>query len=146
MLNELLHEATPVILHEDDLNSMLYSVENRSPFLDSRLFSFAYSIPARYLICNGYAKFVLREALQGILNDQVRLERRKRGFNVSINSIIDLKDMKLRNWLLDSSSALADLVDLSQIEPLLDLDPAPNHYGKFIFNLVNTRMFLEQNG
>ena len=45
MLNELFHEATPVILHEDDLNSMFYSIENRSPYLDSNLFKFSYSIP-----------------------------------------------------------------------------------------------------
>ena len=34
MLNELFHEAVPVILHEDDLNAMYYSIENRSPYLD----------------------------------------------------------------------------------------------------------------
>ena len=38
MLNELFHEATPVILHEDDLNAMYFSIENRSPFLDRDLF------------------------------------------------------------------------------------------------------------
>ena len=39
MLNELFHEATPVILHEDDHNAMYYSIENRSPFLDRNLLS-----------------------------------------------------------------------------------------------------------
>src|SRR5262249_54991183 len=38
MLNELFYEATPVILHEDDLNAMYFSIENRSPFLDRTLF------------------------------------------------------------------------------------------------------------
>ena len=34
-LNELLHEATRVLLHEDrTLNSTMFSTENRSPFLD----------------------------------------------------------------------------------------------------------------
>jgi asparagine synthase (glutamine-hydrolysing) len=37
MLNELFHEVVPVILKHDDLNSMYYSVENRSPFLDKDL-------------------------------------------------------------------------------------------------------------
>lgn len=145
MLNELFHEATPVILHEDDLNSMFYSVENRSPYLDSRLFSFAYSIPARHLIRDGHAKFVLREAVKGILNEPVRLDRRKRGFNASINSVVDLKNDSIRSWLLDPASSLAEIIDLEKVRPLLDLDPAPNHYAKFLFNLVNTRIFLEQN-
>ena len=45
MLNELFEETVPVILHEDDLNSMSVSIENRSPFLDRRLFDLANSIP-----------------------------------------------------------------------------------------------------
>ena len=43
MLNELFYEVIPVILHHDDLNSMYYSVENRSPYLDKDLFEFANS-------------------------------------------------------------------------------------------------------
>jgi asparagine synthase (glutamine-hydrolysing) len=143
MLNELLHEATPVILHEDDLNSMLHSVENRSPYLDSRLVAFAYSIPARHLVHDGHAKHVLREAVAGLLNDEVRLDRRKRGFNASINSLVDLRDPGFQSWLLDRDSALADLIDVNAVRPLLALDPAPNHYSKFIFNLINARMFLD---
>ena len=37
MLNELSDEIVPVILFSDDLNSMMYSLENRSPFLDKKL-------------------------------------------------------------------------------------------------------------
>ena len=56
MINELFHEGTRVILHEDDLNSMMYSIENRSPFLDRKLAEFCYSIPTNLLIDNGYGK------------------------------------------------------------------------------------------
>jgi len=97
MLNELFHESIPVILHEDDLNSMMYSVENRSPYLDSGLFDFAYSIPVEYLIQNGYGKYVLRQAMKGILNDKVRLDRCKKGFNASINSLLDFNDEKRKD-------------------------------------------------
>ena len=58
MLNELFSESVPVILHEDDLNAMYYSIENRSPFLDRELFEFCYSIPSDYLIGEGYNKKV----------------------------------------------------------------------------------------
>ena len=49
MLNELNNEVIPVILHEDDLNSMMWSVENRSPYLDSNLVKFLYSVPINFL-------------------------------------------------------------------------------------------------
>ena len=34
---------------------MQYSVENRSPFLDTNLFNFMFSIPNEFLIKNGFA-------------------------------------------------------------------------------------------
>ena len=38
--NELFHESVPVILNEEDNNAMFHSIENRSPFLDRKLFEF----------------------------------------------------------------------------------------------------------
>ena len=145
MLNELFHEATPVILHEDDLNSMYYSVENRSPYLDRNLLGFVNSIPSRHLIQNGYGKYILREALKGTLNEQVRLDRRKKGFNASINSIVKLEDQETRDYLLDPSAQIFEIIDRTQIIPLLDQFPIPNHLSKFIFNFINARIFLELN-
>ena len=37
MVNEIKHEIVPVVLKEDDLNSMYSSIENRS-FLDTQLY------------------------------------------------------------------------------------------------------------
>lgn len=145
MLNELFHEATPLILHEDDLNSMYNSVENRSPFLDSKLLEFACSIPPQHLIREGYGKYVLREAMNGILNDQVRLDRRKKGFNASINSMIDFEDPDTRSYLLDPSAEIFELLDRKMIETLIGTFPIPNHFSKFLFNFVNARIFLELN-
>ena len=41
MYNELFHENIPTMLFEDDRNHMYYSIENRSPFLDTKLAEFA---------------------------------------------------------------------------------------------------------
>ena len=142
--NELLHEVIPVILHEEDLNSMYYSVENRSPYLDSNLQKFAYSIPPRHLIREGYGKFILREALNGILNDRVRLDRQKKGFNASINSLVNLKDLETRSFLLEPKAQIFEIIDRKKVEKLLDMFPIPNHFSKFIFNFINARIFLEK--
>ncbi len=143
MLNELFYEATPVILHEDDLNSMFYSIENRSPFLDTHLFNFACSIPARHLIHDGYGKYVLRQAVSGILNEKVRLDRRKKGFNASINSLIDFQDSEIRDYLLDPKAEVFEIIDRTALIGLLDQFPISNHLSKFLFNFVNARIFLE---
>src|SRR4029077_19290720 len=103
MLNELFHEAVPVILHEDDLNAMYFSIENRSPFLDRRLFEFCCRIPARFLIRDGYAKIVLRDAMRGIVPDAVLDNRRKVGFNAPILDLLDARGPAVRAALLDHS-------------------------------------------
>lgn len=142
MLNELFYEIVPVVLHEDDLNSMFYSVENRSPYLDSRLFQFALTIPDEYLIRHGYAKAVLREAVSGILNDQVRLDRHKKGFNASILSLIDFQQKSVKEYLLDNSPVF-DFIEKSKIENLFRLTSVPNSISKFLFYFVNVKIFLE---
>jgi asparagine synthase (glutamine-hydrolysing) len=144
MLNELFHEATPVILHEDDLNSMMYSVENRSPYLDTRLFEFAYSIPPEHLIRDGFNKYVLREAVKGILNEPVRTSRQKKGFNASIYSVVDFDRKENRDWLLEPSE-IYRYVDRDRMAALIRTRPQENSYSKFLFNFMNAKYFLEMN-
>ena len=52
------------MLNEDDLNSMYYSLENRSPFLDKDLLNSVLKIPSVNLIQKGYGKYYLRKALK----------------------------------------------------------------------------------
>jgi asparagine synthase (glutamine-hydrolysing) len=145
MMNELFHEVVRVILHEDDLNSMKYSIENRSPFLDTNLFNFAYSVPNELLINQGYNKFILRESMKGILNDKVRLAREKKGFNASINSIFDFKNPTHLDYFL-SDSPIWQWFDRDKIAKLLKQEEFPNSYKKFLFNFINSKIFLSQHG
>ena len=71
MLNELFHESV-TILYEDDMNSMMNSIENRSPFLDTELVKNSININSNFLINKGFGKFIL-EATKDYLIDDVRL-------------------------------------------------------------------------
>lgn len=143
MLNELFHESIPVIMHEEDHNAMFQSIENRSPFLDRHLFEFVYSIPSEHLIEDGYGKSLLRDATKGILNDQVRLDQEKRGFNASFGSLFDLSDAETRAWLSEPSP-IFELVRRDKIFELLDASEIPNSLSKCLFTFVNLKIFLEQ--
>ncbi len=143
MLNELFHEATPVILHEDDLNAMYFSIENRSPFLDRDLFEFCYSIPTPHLIRDGFAKIVLRDAMRGIVPDCVLDNPRKVGFNAPIFSYLDVNDPEVRSCLLDKSP-IFDHVRRETIEDLMNQPQLPNSESKFLFYFLTTKMFLEE--
>jgi asparagine synthase (glutamine-hydrolysing) len=141
MLNELFYEVVPVILREDDLNSMQYSVENRSPYLDRELVEFCYTIPTPLLISQGYGKYLLRQALAGVLCDEVRLDRQKRGFNASIESLFDLDSPEFRAELL-SDGPLYEFVRRERVEELLSRRGFDNSESKFLFNLINAKLFL----
>lgn len=143
MMNEMFHEAVPVILHEDDLNAMYFSIENRSPFLDRSLFEFCYQIPSRHLIRDGFGKAVLRDAMRGIVPGRVLDNRRKVGFNASIFSFLDVHDPNVRSYLLDRSPVF-DHVRRSVIEQLMEKPDLLNSESKFLFNFINCKMFLEE--
>jgi asparagine synthase (glutamine-hydrolysing) len=146
MMNELFHEVVPVLLAEDDLNSMQWSVENRSPYLDRDLVDFAYSIPPEHLIRDGYAKWPLRAALADILPDQIRLEKQKRGFNGSITSLLDLKDSATCERLF-ATGPIFDIVDRDKlIHFARTADLSENSISKFMFSFASARFFLDQHG
>ena len=143
MLNELFAEAVPVILHEDDLNAMFFSIENRSPFLDRDLFEYSLTIPTRHLVQDGRAKAVLRESMRGIAPDRILDNRRKVGFNAPIHDLLDVHDPEVRDYLL-ADGPLFDIVRRDHVEALLDQDYLPNSGSKFLFNVVCSKIFLEE--
>ncbi len=142
MMNELFYEAVPVILHEDDLNAMSFSIENRSPFLDSNLCKFAYSIPSKFLIKDGMAKAVLRDSMKGIVPDQILDNRRKVGFNAPFFDLFDINDKRNIDFLLNDSS-IFEFVKKSSIERMITNETLLNSESKFLFYFLNAKIFLD---
>ena len=142
MLNELKHETIPVILHEDDRNSMFYSVENRSPYLDRNLAEFLFTVPSRHLIKDGFAKYLLRSAGTGYVSETVLWDKRKKGFNAPIDSLINRKDPQTKDRLL-CQSPIFDIVKKEKIERFLHQDMKDNSLSKNLFSFVSVKLFLE---
>lgn len=143
MANELLHEIVPIILHEDDLNAMYYSIENRSPFLDSGLFNVAQSIPTKYLIQGGRAKAVLRDAVRGLVPDAIIDNPRKVGFNVPLFDLLDVENPKVCDEIL-SDSPIYEIVKRDEIESLMKEKDLTNSRSKFLFNFICAKIFIEE--
>jgi asparagine synthase (glutamine-hydrolysing) len=85
LLNNLLYQMTfhhnlPALLRYEDRNSMAFSVEARVPFLDHRLVEFVLNLPSDLKIRHGTTKYVMREAMRGILPEKIRKRVRKLGF------------------------------------------------------------------
>jgi asparagine synthase (glutamine-hydrolysing) len=78
---ELFYETIPPSLRAEDRNMMAFSLENRLPFLDYRLVEFCFRLDNSLKVRNGLGKWILREAMQGILPEKVRCRKDKTGFN-----------------------------------------------------------------
>jgi asparagine synthase (glutamine-hydrolysing) len=77
---DLTRSSVPALLHYEDRNSMAHSIESRVPFLDHELGEFLVNCPAGLKLRHGWTKWILRQSLQGILPEKVRLRRDKMWF------------------------------------------------------------------
>ncbi len=81
-LYELTHRTVlPTLLRNYDRYSMRSGVEIRMPFLDYRIVQFAFSIGSSSKIGFGYTKRIVRDAMKGIIPDEIRTRKSKIGFS-----------------------------------------------------------------
>jgi len=139
----------PSILRNFDHASMKAGVEVRMPFMDYRLVEFVSSLPVESKVSNGYTKWILRQAMKGIVYDEIRLRRSKIGinspvfhwFNGSLNGLV-LDTIKSKafteNKFFDGKNILNDVAKglelrsldesrCTQLWPYLNLHLIQNH-------------------
>jgi len=142
MYNELKYESLPVILREDDLNSMFFSIENRSPYLNHSLVKCLQSLNTKYFIKDGFAKIILRNSLKEIAPKHILNNHEKIGFNISLNKIINFNSKKVLN-LLKTNSKIYKIIDKRKIFELFNNKKEINKYQSFIFKFINAKILLD---
>jgi asparagine synthase (glutamine-hydrolysing) len=87
LLQRLLYADLKTYLHEllmkQDQMSMAASIESRVPFLDQKLVEFSTALPDRLKLRGWTTKYVLREAMRGLLPKMI-IKRPKMGFPVPL--------------------------------------------------------------
>jgi asparagine synthase (glutamine-hydrolysing) len=79
-----LHTYLPLdILTKVDRMTMAHSIEARPPLLDHKLVEFAARLPLKYRLRENTTKYLLKEAMRGILPDAI-IDRPKHGFAVPL--------------------------------------------------------------
>lgn len=144
MLNEITEETLPVLLGEADANAMASSVENRSPFLDRNLVNWVFGLPENYLIRRGFGKCLLRDAVSPWVPRVVLWDREKRGFNLSIGTVLKWHRPDSRNEIL-RESPIWQVVDRHKLGQWLTGEShLSESQSKFLFSFLSCRSFLEQ--
>lgn len=76
----LLRESLPALLRYEDASSMAHSIEARVPFLDRAMIELAMRLPATIKIRDGVSKAVLRDAMRGLVPEEILSRRDKIGY------------------------------------------------------------------
>lgn len=80
LLREITATNLPLLLHWGDRNAAAFSIEARVPFLDYRLVEYLAALPLDQKIRRGITKYVLRQAIRGLVPDAIRCRMDKMGF------------------------------------------------------------------
>ena len=125
VLNRQLYTDLLVYLADDilvkvDRMSMATSLETRAPFLDVDVMELAFSMPGDLKVRNGVRKFVLKEAMRGLVPDRI-LHRKKEGFSIPIKNWLrrELEPL-MRDLLSPVRIARRGLFEADEVRRLMD--------------------------
>ncbi|WP_018247483.1 asparagine synthase (glutamine-hydrolyzing) [Orenia marismortui] len=112
----------PTLLDRKDRMSMYTGLEVRVPFCDHRLVEYVWNIPWEMKNVGGKRKGILREALKGVLPEDVRLRPKNPYPKTFDPAYFDAT----RDWLLEilnnSNSPIIDVLDVTYIRKLTESD------------------------
>jgi asparagine synthase (glutamine-hydrolysing) len=93
------HSITlPINLRDFDRASMQSGIEIRMPFMDYRLVNFVFNLPVEAKYGNGFTKLILREAMKGILPEDIRTRTHKIGIAAPL---LEWFNKEIKEFVLD---------------------------------------------
>ncbi|NLY43318.1 MAG: asparagine synthase (glutamine-hydrolyzing) [Clostridiaceae bacterium] len=108
------------LLDRKDRMSMYNGLEVRVPFCDHRIVEYAYNMPWEIKSLNGREKGIVREAMRGILPEEIT-ERKKSPYPKTHNPVyFELVSQRVRTIRKDKSSVVSELINWDTIEDIIE--------------------------
>lgn len=151
VLDKLLYVDTKTYLHEllmkQDQMSMAASIESRVPFLDHKLVELTARMPTRMKLRGRDTKFLLREAMKGILPVEI-LERSKMGFPVPIGNWLRREFRHIVDeYVLGERTLARGIFNAGAVREIVQKHNAGENHDERLWFLVNfeiwQRRFLD---
>lgn len=130
----------------NDLNSMYHSIELRVPFLDYRVVEKTLASPSHQLINEGYTKRILRDAMKGILPEELRMRKDKVGFDNPADLWMRTPKISILLQDLLSSQTLKDsgFVNIEACKRMLqNHQKGEKHASRDLWKMLHLNAFLE---
>jgi asparagine synthase (glutamine-hydrolysing) len=141
VLDKLLYADTKTYLHEllmkQDQMSMAASIESRVPFLDHKLVEFTAKMPTKMKLRGKDTKWILREAMKGILPEEI-LSRSKMGFPVPIGNWFR-KEYKhiVDEYVLSERAISRGIFNADFVREIVAKHNAGENHDERLWSLVN---------
>jgi len=128
--------------------SMAHSIETRVPLLDHKLVEFAATIPPEMNLRGGTTKYVLKQAMRGILPNGI-IDRPKHGFAIPLGYWFRGKlGAYVRDLLLGESARRRGFFNASYIENLVAQHERGRNLDLQLWTLISfelwARVFLDR--
>jgi asparagine synthase (glutamine-hydrolysing) len=131
------------LLDRKDRMSMYSGLEVRVPFCDYRIAEYLYTVPWEYKDRGGVEKGLLREAVRGLLPDEV-LHRKKSPYPKTHNpAYLAAVSERLTEVIADPGSALLQIVKKDALENLLTRTDTTPWYGQLMTAPQTIAYFLQ---
>lgn len=122
------------LIDRGDRMTTYYGLEVRMPFCDYRVVEYAYNMPWEYKALNGREKGILREAMKGILPDEI-IERKKSPYPKTHNPLyLKIVSEKVLKIFEKKDSILNELINKESVKTIInnpDLVKSP-WYGQLM--------------
>ena len=120
---------------------MAFSIEARVPFIDYRVVECGMKIPATFKIHNGWTKYALRSAAEGIIPKEIQWRRDKMGFVTPQDQWLQALLPRIRSLLVEEPLRAAEFIDREKIEKRFH-DTFVDISGNMLWRLVCLEMWM----
>lgn len=133
----------PQILHNEDSDSMAFSIETRLPFMDYRIVEFAIGLPSRYKIRRQWSKWIIRKSCKKYLPKAVAKRKNKMGFPAPFARWLreDVDTKKIKEIIFDFGKR--NIVSADMIEQLYNEHISGKvDNGDLLYRIYSTEVWM----
>jgi len=132
----------PALLRYEDRNSMAHSIEARVPFLDYRLVEFAFGLPDDCKIRGTTTKYILRQAVKGVLPEAIRTRKDKLGFEPAAALTFAVAERHSHALKDNPTEFEREWFRPDRLREAMDAKGQLNHVQ--LWRILNTKLWLRQ--
>ena len=133
------------LLTRKDRMSMYCGLEVRVPFCDHRIAEYMYGVPWEMKDLGGMEKGLLREAVKGLLPEEVRLRKKNPYPKTHHPEYLAEVRRRLRRVIADPDSPIHELIRTEKLAGLLDDSRSVPWYGQLMTTPQTIAFFLQLN-